>query len=648
MTPEPAQAPRVIDNRRIKLDDISIAEDSGWRELDEERIQELTVAFKNGEFGQTTLGCASVTADQQDKLKTSRHDGRYRLSNGKSTVAALQALAAEYRAAEGTKEGPPWAKGALLEVLACGLRVDVVVYPADDDDNIVAIQGLMHDQDQNKFVATSIEMKVSIVLRQRARVEGGCWELTSKALLQVYGAGKRRTIARWVAAARELDTEVVSHLKHMRQLPHGFIFDNKYFLGRGEEARFKLTTAYAKQALDLAMERIISNPMSAATFQSEFCAVMKYVETWERHMVRTYGSVASAHPAFHRVLRMLRSEPGRQRVWPYLRDRVPLAGKGQTAGVEEVRALVAELDKMKAGTTVGGVTPPEPGSSGTGEGEGSDDALDMDVADGVVGQGEALDFTPASAVRDPVEERATQLAEKEWDHIALHTDPEAFKASLQARVLADHKVIFYIDAPTSKVKVLADFLKMIEGVVPKFSIIVPVGRRFDALSAVMGLVRSLRPPPGQQKLTAFMITFESGTVQNARSFPTYAVYIPCPGPEAAHIPTSVRANGCKAAAHEGLRLRCTNRCCPLRPEAERPQPDAAAPAHAQQELREDDLEGVEGEGAVDTQEECGAQLCGGVSSRPCVMMSRDYHQSRPICSGARFMTALCSSSPAEA
>ncbi len=144
---------------------------------------------------------------------------------------------------------------------------------------------------------------------------------------------------------------------------------------------------------------------------------------------------------------------------------------------------------------------------------------------------------------------------------------------------------------------------------PRFSVIVPVGRRFDALSAVMGLVRNMRPPPGQQKHTAFTIQFDSGAVQSAKSFPTYAVCIPRPGPEASHAPTSVRANGCKAATHEGLRLRCTNRCCPLRPEADKPNPDAATPPmHAQQELREDDLEGVEGDHSIDTQEECGGPV----------------------------------------
>ncbi len=59
-----------------------------------------------------------------------------------------------------------------------------------------------------------------------------------------------------------------------------------------------------------------------------------------------------AAPAFHRVLRMLRSGLG-------LRDRVRLARRDSEAGVEEVQVLVAELDKMKAGTMVGGLTPPQ-------------------------------------------------------------------------------------------------------------------------------------------------------------------------------------------------------------------------------------------------------------------------------------------------
>ena len=38
-------------------------QDSGWREIDEQRVAELEAAFKQGDFGQTTLSMPTVVGD---------------------------------------------------------------------------------------------------------------------------------------------------------------------------------------------------------------------------------------------------------------------------------------------------------------------------------------------------------------------------------------------------------------------------------------------------------------------------------------------------------------------------------------------------------------------------------------------------------
>ncbi len=351
------QSPDVVDTRRIKLDDLSVEEDSGWREWDEERVSQLADAFMTGDFGATTLAIPSVLADSERVLRTSQVDGRTRLNNGKSTVGALKRLAAEWQktskpadgglnppaagggltppAADGgltppatgleqeALEGwpptmvggltpPSWAQGKLLEVFQQGLRVDVVVYSIDDNALVVAINGLQHDGEQNRFVPTSINTKVRIVMTQHDRVPGGDWGKTSQALLAMYGQSKRRTVARWVAAARDLHPEVLQLLQKtgVKKLPQSYVFDNKYMLGRGEEARFKLTPLYGQRALELVAERIASGTTVAVfAFVNEYCAVMKAIENWERQQVKAFGIAATGYPAFSRVLQMLRTEP---------------------------------------------------------------------------------------------------------------------------------------------------------------------------------------------------------------------------------------------------------------------------------------------------------------------------------------------------
>ncbi len=145
-----------------------------------------------------------------------------------------------------------------------------------------------------------------------------------------------------------------------RALPQALVLGNKFMIGRGEELRFKLSPRYARAAFDLLFEKVDTGlTIASAEFASEFCLPMKHVETWEKAQVKIFGACASTFPAFARVINSLQTEAGRQKVLVCLRDRVPLSGRltGQgthTAGVEECRAVVAEMQKMKAGEVPAG------------------------------------------------------------------------------------------------------------------------------------------------------------------------------------------------------------------------------------------------------------------------------------------------------
>jgi hypothetical protein len=139
----------------------------------------------------------------------------------------------------------------------------------------------------------------------------------------------------------------------MPKLKQFFIFDNPYFTGMGNE---KLGREYAIQALQM-VERDNGfdddSDWSSKKFTKEMCKPLRYIELWEKAMGRKYGHVASQSPAFHKVVQMLRTKSGLQKVLGTIPG--PLHGKGeQDKGIEECFFLVQAMEKCKAG----GLGPP--------------------------------------------------------------------------------------------------------------------------------------------------------------------------------------------------------------------------------------------------------------------------------------------------
>ncbi len=195
------RGPIVIDSARVKVESISVEQDSGWRPDDDARTAELIQTFLSGEFGFGTLTIPAVLVDKKDKpdsYMASGRDGLIRLANGKSTVRALQHIMKEHGQ---NVEEAEWAQGALLDVFTRGLRVDLVYFEDYDYDVMQAWYGLMHDEDCNRYRRTSVAMKLHIVRQQKARAPGGDWGAVSKVLCDIYGPSRRTTIHRWVSLA---------------------------------------------------------------------------------------------------------------------------------------------------------------------------------------------------------------------------------------------------------------------------------------------------------------------------------------------------------------------------------------------------------------------------------------------------------------
>ena len=125
---------------RIPLAELSVAEDSGWRTLDESHVKALEETVRGGAWGQTTLVRPSVLQEGEKKC-VSAEDGRYLLNNGLHAVKALMNVAAEVETME--ESTPSWVNAELAEIFSGGgLLVDVVEYNTQDRTARYAMQAL--------------------------------------------------------------------------------------------------------------------------------------------------------------------------------------------------------------------------------------------------------------------------------------------------------------------------------------------------------------------------------------------------------------------------------------------------------------------------------------------------------------------------
>ena len=157
-----AMAPTVTKTIRVQISEISIEDDSGWRSLDEHRVSQLVKRFKDGEFGMGVLTIPSLRMDQEDRHLLAS-DGFYKISNGKSVVAALQRLHSEWSVTEMDDSSVgSWAMGALLTAFTEGIRMDLLKFQDDDDDVNRAWWALQHDEDLLCLKKTSLSDKIKV------------------------------------------------------------------------------------------------------------------------------------------------------------------------------------------------------------------------------------------------------------------------------------------------------------------------------------------------------------------------------------------------------------------------------------------------------------------------------------------------------
>lgn len=579
-------APRVIDTCVVNIKEVSIGEDSGWRPENASRVANLCARFKGGEYGMGVLAIPSIRLNQESRPMLGVVDGCYRLSNGKATLAALKILLEEWEN-EGSKEAcPSWATGRLLEAFQEGIRVDRIKFSSDEDDLNIAWWALMHDEELLNLKKTSLKDKIRVYNIQLSKACNDKAQAV-KNLLAIFGTKKQATIYRWQSAATSLHEEVVDYWEEKTEtldLPQGYLLDNKYMVGTGGDARLKLKIWYAKTALRLLFAKFEDEQScSVKEFIAEYCTAMKVVEQWEAKVKKDFGKVAETSLALQRVLRMLCTERGRVKVMEAVRARVPLHGVSGSDehGVEECRNIIAELGKLKAGATApGDGSSGAVGAGGTGglgedsqlvegavrpEGEASGDGSASMCADGMQDVSLLIGIETVSRF-DLVLDVARGMVTTEMAHISMHSSLQALQADITSRIWSGQRTLYFIDAPTSRIRVVAEIIKQCSTLLQapgthaeKWSLLITCGHRLDLLSTVVANVSKTFP-----KRPFFVIQCAVGKLQTQKKLPSYLVCVQGPGCEGDQVVSIVDMSSCRASAYEGLRFRCTDPACKYR------------------------------------------------------------------------------------
>ena len=185
-----------------------------------------------------------------------------------------------------------------------------------------------------------------------------------------------------------------------------------------------------------------------------------------------------------------------------------------------------------------------------------------DQADGDGAVEAAVEVVTEAA--DPLEKEAKQEATKMGDHIHRFRSLTDLTDKLPTYILPSHRVIFLLDSPTSRFKILAEQIEKVVVMakdMAQFSIAVMCGARLDFCSAVQSKLGQAFPK-SQSFITLITGGNDSQTSRRKAKFALVLHYSE-KGKDPS-VPTVIPALRGKARAFEGLRQRCLSLDCPLR------------------------------------------------------------------------------------
>lgn len=358
-------------------------------------------------------------------------------------------------------------------------------------------------------------------------------------------------------------------LADLPTLKSSYVFDNAYLVGTGHE---KLSDENAVLTLEL-LEQMggleEDSGFSAAKFISQICLLVRVIELWQKTMVKRFGHVASQSAAFERVVKMLLTKQGVQRVLATMPG--PLHGKSEAdQGIPECFHLVKAMEACKAGghgppvciTGEGGdttlaATPPASQDAPPSQDPGESDKGGMG-AEELQALASSLQVAPEAVNDDHL--KMLQEVQARYSKIIFSSTKDDFMKTSKEELANNQTAVILIDCPTSRKKVNCEFIDVASQLIRMTSklprVLIPVNRRFDLMAGVNEKLMQALP-----KYVHFCVPVTSkrqeDTLQSLAS--QEFVFVSVPPEDKRGVPASATTGYAKQI--EKLRLRCLDRNC---------------------------------------------------------------------------------------
>ena len=572
-------APKTLEERqRFKIADVSITGDSGWRDVDTRRVNELKTDFLAGLFGVNILKRPMILCKHGKVCAAA--DGNAMILDGKHTFKALDDLRVLYEAcsamAEDKEESSDpamvgdtkadeimWSP-LLIEAITIGVACDMVQFDDPDDvDAPIAYCVAAHDEAANKFKPSSVRDAVGVAHRYKNRVAGGNWPAVQALLTQIYGSGRRKFVYNMILAAETLPESILKRAEDTG-IPNSYIYDNKYFSGQNQDKAKRLGDKGRLACLDIYEEDILQGgKFSVKSFTDEVCAPMRHAEQWIASKKKQYGALA-ASPSFQRVADYLLSGRARLPILGCMKSGLRLEGtSADHMGVEQCYILMKDMEAQQK-AAVAACEKSEPGTAP------EVDKLAEDTVDVLASMGVGL--TGQCDVEDSARVAADLKTEAVMNKYNYFESMDKVSRHLTPILHRGNKVMVFIDCITSKSRTglqhIADFAAFLSqnghkettvSIHLKVRLVVSTGTRLDYTTAVGNKLES-----DCASLESFLVQLTCGPAQKRRRPHFCWVAVDKESAKTLVIPNSIDALVWRAKACEGVRMRCLDRHCPLR------------------------------------------------------------------------------------
>ena len=644
-----------------KPSEVSTAEDSSWRDLDEILVAGHVATIEAGNYMATSMEQPSLLAEGGNVLVSS-HDGGGLLRNGKHWMEAMKRTELKVAAmAAEAKDSCDWLTPLLRKHLeVTGLPLQVFEYAGRPYDRLMhrMLECYKHEDSQNALAKTTCGERAATANMYFAKNRQD-WSLARADMLETMGTTRVSTVDRWISLARDVPDGVMEYIARWRDIPQAFFLQNQYLMGVGEKKRYRLGKEWAKVAFDWRQYTIEDSLLvSTEQFHNVYCLAAKHGESWAYGLLKRYGVTASSFAAYHRGVEWLKTPLGFAQIKRWLAS--PELKKQPNFADASLNAMVEEMKKVFAGTSkaAGGEAPrqsePVQTNQGAGQSAPASGAGQSAPAADEDGDDEAsfgMEVDAAARPADPVAARAAQMAEEDLVFVSVYAnDGDRFHKDLATTVFPSSKPVVWIQAPTSRAKILTDFVSELDSLpvtLAPAALYVPLGERIALIATIKATLQTKWP-----KRSSYIVQVAGGK-QSRRRRATYGVYVPSTEDEEAYqngIPTSISLVGCRASSREGLRERCLDGDCGLRsvtvpddklqgaPDSEIPVEDQECGDEAEDwfEVQEDDDVGEAGAGES-------APLPGAGESAPIARTCKRnlYPYACPIAVDVRVLKEVC-------